>query len=290
MIQFSVSKLLAGEQGQTPLEVSFSVERGQFVSIFGKSGVGKTTILRILAGLTQAERSEIVVDGEMWDSTAQKGHLPPQKRSVGFVFQDFALFPNFSVRENLAYALPPNESAKIIDDLLELMELQALQFAKPNRLSGGQQQRVALARAIVRRPKVLLLDEPLSALDDDMRFKLQDFILLAHRRFELTTLLVSHSLPEIVKLSDKVLVISNGKIQQAGPPMYVFAEQKISSKFKLTGEIIEITKSDVVYIISLLSGSNIIKVIATEDEIATFRVGQKVLIASKAFNPIIKPL
>lgn len=290
MITFQVSKHLNTERGIIPLDISFSLKKGQFLTLFGKSGAGKTTILRILAGLIQAETSEITIENEIWNSTQKNIHLPVQKRSIGFVFQDFALFPNFSVKANLEYALPKNENPSIINELLELMELQTLQSVKPNRLSGGQQQRVALARAIVRKPKILLLDEPLSALDDEMRFKLQDYILLAHKHFSLTTILVSHSLPEIFKLSDKVLVISDGIIHKVGTPAQVFSEQKISSKFNLVGEIIDISKADIVYVISLLTGNHIIKVIATQDEITQFHLGQKVLVASKAFNPIIKPL
>lgn len=290
MIKFQAHKLLRSEQGVMPLDISFSLENGQFLSIFGKSGAGKTTILRILAGLTEGEDISITVNNEIWDSSEKKIHIPIQKRSIGFVFQDFALFPNLSVKENLEFALPKNENKRIIGEILELMELTALQNVSPKSLSGGQQQRVALARAIVRKPKILLLDEPLSALDDDMRFKLQDYILLAHRHFNLTTILVSHNLPEIFKLSDKVIMIVNGKIEKEGTPSHVFSEQKISSKFSLTGEIIEIKKSDIIYVISLLVGNNIVKVIATENEIKDFHIGQKILVASKAFNPIIKRL
>jgi molybdate transport system ATP-binding protein len=135
-----------------------------------------------------------------------------------------------------------------------------------------------------------LLDEPLSALEDERRFKLQDFILKAHQHYKLTTILVSHHLPEIFKLSDHVILLDKGKIIKEGTPSFVFSEDKISSKFKLTGEIIAIEKSDVVYIISVLSGSNIIKVIATEDEINTLKVGTKVMVASKAFNPMIQKI
>ncbi|MHB1146169.1 MAG: ATP-binding cassette domain-containing protein [Lutibacter sp.] len=290
MIKFYAHKTLQTADGKLPLDVSFSVEKGKFVTIYGNSGAGKTTILRILAGLTDTEKSLIEVDGDHWNNTDKKMILPIQKRSVGFVFQDYALFPNFTVRENLAFALQKNHDKNIINELLELMELQSLQNSKPQHLSGGQKQRVALARAIVRKPKILLLDEPLSALDDEMRFKLQDYILKAHQHYQLTTILVSHHLPEIFKLSDDVILLDKGKIIKEGTPSFVFSEEKISSKFKLTGEIIAIEKSDVVYIVSVLTGSNIIKVIATEDEIIALKVGTKVMVASKAFNPMIQKI
>jgi molybdate transport system ATP-binding protein len=288
MIQFNAYKMLQTADGELPLDVSFTIEKGQFLAIYGNSGAGKTTLLRILAGLTQADKTHIKVANEVWDDSQNKIHLSVQNRSIGFVFQDYALFPNLTVKENLEFALQKNDNSKIVSELIELMELQSLQNSKPQNLSGGQKQRVALARAIVRKPKILLLDEPLSALDDEMRFKLQDYILKIHQKHQLTTLMITHSIPEIFKLSDKVIILDKGKIIKEGTPGNVFSEEKISSKFKLTGEIISITKSDIIYIIQVFSGNNIIKVVATEDEIKDFKIGQKVLVASKAFNPIIQ--
>jgi molybdate transport system ATP-binding protein len=288
MIKFYAHKILQTAEGKLPLDVSFHLEKGQFLSLYGNSGAGKTTLLRILTGLTEAEKSLIEVDGITWDNSEKRIHLPVQQRSIGFVFQDFALFPNLNVRENLEFALQKGKSKKLVDELLDLMELQSLQKSKPQNLSGGQKQRVALARAIIRKPKILLLDEPLSALDDEMRFKLQDYLLKAHQHYQLTTILISHHIPEIFKLSDKVIVLDKGLLVKEGTPAFVFSEEKISSKFKITGEIISIEKSDVIYIVSVLSGNNIVKVIATEDEVFTFQIGQKVLVASKAFNPLIQ--
>jgi len=288
MIQFKTHKILQTADGMMPLDVSFEIKKGDLVAIYGNSGVGKTTILRILAGLTQAEKSKIMVDNEVWENTENKIYLPIQKRSIGFVFQDFALFPNLTVKENLAFALSKNSNPNIILGLLEMMELQELQNSKPQHLSGGQKQRVALARAIVRQPKILLLDEPLSALDDEMRFKLQDYLLQIHQYFKLTTILISHHIPEIFKLANQVFVIEKGEITKQGTPSEVFSENKLSSKFKLTGEIIEIKKADILYIISILAENSIVKVIATENEIHQYKIGQKVVVASKAFNPIIQ--
>ncbi|PZX93900.1 ABC transporter ATP-binding protein [Flavobacterium aquariorum] len=290
MIQFKTHKMLQTADGKLPLDVSFTIEKGQFLAIYGNSGTGKTTLLRILAGLTQAEKTHIEVANEVWDNSQNKIHLSVQNRSIGFVFQDYALFPNLTVKENLEFALQKNDNTQIVSELIELMELQSLQNSKPQNLSGGQKQRVALARAIVRKPKILLLDEPLSALDDEMRFKLQDYILKIHQKYQLTTVMITHSIPEIFKLSDKVIILDKGKILKEGTPSEVFSEEKISSKFKLTGEIISITKSDIIYIIQVFSGNNIIKVVATENEIKDFKIGQKVLVASKAFNPIIQVL
>lgn len=288
MIQFKAYKMLQTADGELPLDVSFSIQKGQFLAIYGNSGAGKTTLLRILAGLTQADKSVITVEDNIWDDSEKKIHLSVQKRFIGFVFQDYALFPNLTVKENLEFALQKGDDTNIISELIELMELQSLQNSKPQNLSGGQKQRVALARAIVRRPKILLLDEPLSALDDEMRFKLQDYILKIHQKYQLTTLMITHSIPEIFKLSDSIIHLDKGKVIKEGTPGSVFLEDKISSKFKLTGEIISIHKSDIIYVIQVSSGNSIIRVVATEDEIQNFKVGQKVLVASKAFNPIIQ--
>lgn len=290
MIQIDAYKILQTADGELPLDISLTIQKGQFVAIYGNSGAGKTTLLRILSGLTDAEKVNIKVNESVWDNADKKFHLPVQKRSIGFVFQDFALFPNLTVRENLEFALSKNDSKEIVSELIDLMELQSLQNSKPQNLSGGQKQRVALARAIVRKPEILLLDEPLSALDDDMRFKLQDYILKIHQKYNLTTLMISHSISEIFKLSDKVIVVDKGKIIKEGTPEKVFSEQKISNKFQLTGEIISIAKSDIIYVVQVSSGNTIVKVIATEEEAKEYKIGQKVLVASKAFNPVIQVL
>ena len=162
MIHFQARKILQSSEGIMSLDVTLKIEKGDFISIYGNSGAGKTTLLKIIAGLVPADHTFIEVDNEIWDNSEKDIHLSTQKRSIGFVFQDFGLFPNLNVRENLEFALPKDGKKNIVDELLELMELDSLQKSRPQFLSGGQQQRVALARAIVRKPKLLLLDEPLS--------------------------------------------------------------------------------------------------------------------------------
>ena len=290
LIQFRALKMLHTSQGPQSLDIGFELGKGRLLTIYGDSGAGKTTVLRLLAGLADPESGYIAVDGEVWLDTGRKIHLSPQRRSIGFVFQDFALFPHLTVKENLEFALQKGDDRRLVAELIELMELGPLQDRRPNVLSGGQQQRVALARAITRRPRLLLLDEPLSALDDDMRFRLQDYIIRAHRHYQLTTILVTHYLPEIFRLSDEVICLEKGKIAKRGAPSDVFGEGRINGKFKVTGEIIDIVPADIVFIVSVLCANSIVKVIATTDEITGLRVGQKVMIASKAFNPAIFPL
>ena len=157
----------------------------------------------------------------MWYDSTVGVNVKPQERNVGIVFQEYALFPNMTVRGNLEYALKKDQSTAIVDELLDLMELSSLGGKKPAVLSGGQQQRVALARAIVRRPKVLLLDEPMSALDTNLRLKIQDYILSVHRQYNLTTILVSHDLLEVTRLSTYVYLMDNGQIVSQGAPKKV---------------------------------------------------------------------
>lgn len=290
MINFRFIKQLITTEGTVNLRVDQEIAEHDFITLYGKSGAGKTTTLRILAGITDPDEGSIQVGGETWFNSRRGINLPPQKRSIGFVFQDYALFPNMTVRKNLEYALASRKDRNIIDELLDVVDLKNLADRKPDTLSGGQRQRVALARALVRRPKILLLDEPLSALDMEMRLKLQDAILNIHRRFNITTMLVSHNFSEIFKLSNRVLVMEAGQIIKSGAPADVFIGKKLSGKFKFEGEILEKQKSDVVYILTVSIGNNLVKVIATEEEAAQLQPGDRVIVASKAFNPILIPV
>lgn len=290
MIDVRIKKQLKTAQGILDLELDFNLTKGSITCIYGDSGVGKTTILRFIAGLTTANQGYLCVDDQVWTDNSQRIRIPVQDRSIGMVFQDFALFPNMTVVENLRFALSKNQNPTIIEELLQIMELDQLQNQYPDQLSGGQKQRIALARAIIRKPKLLLLDEALSALDNSMRFKLQDYILKIYKKYNLTIVFVSHHIPEIFKLADTVLHIQNGKITQKGNPSEIFTTSTVSSKYKITGEIIAIKKSDIVYIVSILSQQDMIEVIATEKEALQLHIGQHVLVASKAFNPLIQAL
>ena len=290
MISYRITKQLIATEGTINLRVDQQIGEHDFITLYGKSGAGKTTTLRILAGITDPDEGYIQVGGETWFDSRKGINLSPQKRSIGFVFQDYALFPNMSVRKNLEYALVSQKDRSIVDELLEVVDLKNLADRKPDSLSGGQRQRVALARALVRRPQILLLDEPLSALDMEMRLKLQDAILNIHRRFNITTILVSHNFSEIFKLSNRVLIIDRGEIIKSGPPADVFIGKKLSGKFKFEGEILQKQKSDAVYILTVSIGNNLVKVIATEEEAAQLQAGDRVIVASKAFNPILIPV
>ncbi|MCE7990776.1 MAG: ATP-binding cassette domain-containing protein [Roseivirga sp.] len=290
MIVAALHKKLWSSEGEMNLEVEFSLEKGDFLTLYGPSGAGKTSILRMLAGLLNPEAGSIKVDGKTWFDANTKTNLPPQKRKLGFLFQDYALFPNMTVGQNLCFALSKGQNAQIVEELLDIMELRAMTDRKPDLLSGGQKQRVALARALVPQPEILLLDEPLSALDGEMRSRLQDFILEAHQRFNLTTVLVSHDVGEILKMSDTMLVLYEGKILKRSTPADFFSNKAVSGKFQFTGEILDITQQDFIFVISVLIGKNLVKVVADESDIRNLKIGDKVLVASKAFNPMIQKL
>jgi len=284
MIRFSAYKELQTSDGRMPLDVSIEINRGELVSLYGNSGAGKTTILRLLAGLTAATKVFTEANGQIWDDSENKIFVVPQKRSVGFVFQDFALFPNFNLRENIEFALPPGQDKRFVDELIESLELGALQKNKPIHLSGGQRQRVALARAIARKPKLLLLDEPLSSLDDEMRHKLQQFIVRVHKEFGLTTILVSHHLPEIYKLSHKIFHLEKGRIVNSGVASEIFREENVSAQLNLEGEVLSVEPSDHSYVVSILAGNKILKVLAAKNEVQNLKPGQKLISLNGRLN------
>lgn len=290
MIRGSICKRLHGSQGEFDLSVEMDVKQGEFVAFFGVSGVGKTTLLRCLAGLEAPEGGKLQFEDEIWLDVAAGICMPPQHRRVGYVFQDFALFPNMTVRGNLEFALRKGADRKRVDELLELMELGGMQQRTPDQLSGGQKQRVALARALASEPRLLLLDEPLSALDAEIRLRLQDEILRVQKHYGLTTILVSHDVGEVYKLAGRVMMMEAGRIVKQGIPSQVFSEGRSSGKFRFTGEILAIEAMDVMYSVTVLVGNQIVQVVATGEEVAPLKVGSKVQLVSKAFNPMLMPI
>ena len=192
-------------------DISLEVQDGEIVSILGPSGCGKTTLLNLILGITDADKGMIYYQEE--DITK----LPMEKRDFNIVFQDYALFPNLNVYQNIVYGLrnkPGLSTAKEVDALIDLLELRAHLDKKIEQLSGGQKQRVALARTMVMKPKILLLDEPLSALDGVIKESIKDKIKTISRQFHLTTIIVTHDPEEALTLSDRVLIIEHGKISQ----------------------------------------------------------------------------
>ena len=280
----NIRKKLHGSSGDMNLVCDFEIQNGGFLAITGPSGSGKTTLLRIIAGLEESE-GEVLVNSEIWLN--EKVKLPPQKRKVGFVFQDFALFPNMSVEENLLYV---NNNKKLADELLEMVDMVKLKNRYPNTLSGGQKQRVALCRALMRKPDILLLDEPFSALDMNMREKLQKDVYNFHKKFNLTTIMVSHSPSEIYRLSNITMLLKNGKIEKFGTPNEVLLKTSGSAKFSFEGRVLDIVKEDVIYIAVIEIGEQIVEVVISGSEADNLKIGEKVIVGTKAYNPYIKKI
>jgi len=253
MIFIDIKKKLFAVNGELELNCKLQLKKGDFLAVFGESGSGKTTLLRIIAGLERA-KGKIVVDNEIWLDTNR--FLPPQKREIGFVFQDYALFPNMSVIENLLFV---KNDKKLAYKLLEMTEIENLKNRYPSALSGGQMQRVALCRALMRKPKILLLDEPFSALDPKIREKLQNEISFLHKEFNLTTIMVSHSPSEIYRLANKMIEIKKGEVT-IGSPTSLLLKTKGSEKFSIEGVIVDIIKADVLKLAVVSIGNRIVEI------------------------------
>lgn len=287
MIEMDVHKNLQSAEGPMELHMQLRLEQGCFATLYGPSGAGKTSTLRILAGLMTPDKGYLTVNGKTWYDSGRAVNRPPQQRRIGFVFQDYALFPHMNVYQNLHFALGSKGDPGILERLMEMISLNGLRNRKPGELSGGQQQRVALARALVQQPELLLLDEPLAALDLEARMQLQDYLLELHREFGLTTLMISHDTGEILKLADKIFVLDKGRISREGTPGEVFASSWVSGKFRFTGEVLYIERQEVVFVVTVRIQNTVVKVVADEEDITSLRVGDTVLLASKAFNPVI---
>ncbi len=230
----NVAKVYDGQHALK--EVSLDVRRGEFLTILGPSGCGKTTILRLVAGFESATSGSISIDGR--DVTG----LPPERRNVNTVFQSYALFPHMNVFDNVAFGLrmkgrPAGEIASEVRDTLRLVQLEGFDSRTVGKLSGGQQQRVAIARAIINRPLVLLLDEPLSALDYRLRKQMQLDLKHLQRKLGITFVLVTHDQEEAFSMSDRVVVMNNGHIEQIGTPVSVYEEPRNLYVARFVGEI-----------------------------------------------------
>ncbi|WP_228580320.1 sulfate/molybdate ABC transporter ATP-binding protein [Campylobacter coli] len=288
MIKIDIKLPINTAKGKKQLELNTCLKANEITAIFGESGAGKTTLLKIIAGLIKPEFGRIEVGDELWLDTQKNINLAIQKRKIGFVFQDYALFPNMSVKENISYAATSKQK---VEELLSLMNLENLAKIYPKNLSGGQAQRVALARALAREPQILLLDEPLSALDFKMRSFLQDELVKILQHFKITTLLVSHDLAEIYKLSHRILELSDGKIIKDARTNEFFTSSNLSAKLRLSATLLEMKKSDILVIFTLLLNQDIVKITLSEEEFLKsykdVKIGDTLLLSIKAFNPII---
>jgi iron(III) transport system ATP-binding protein len=221
-------------------DISFEIERGSLVTLLGPSGCGKTTTLRLIAGLERPSQGEIYIDDECMASVRSKTFVPTYRRPIGMVFQSYAIWPHMTVAGNVAFPLKvrrtrlsKTEMSERITEALALVGLAGMQERPATDLSGGQQQRVALARALVHRPKVLLLDEPLSNLDAELRERMRDEIREVQQRLGITTVFVTHDQSEALALSDRLIVMSDGLVVESGLPqqIYNFPRRSFTAEF-----------------------------------------------------------
>lgn len=207
--------------------ISFQVRRGEIFAIMGASGCGKTTTLRSIAGFERINSGEVIIDGKVVAS--KDTYILPEKRNIGMVFQEYALFPHLTVRENIAFGLKKtdrnldaSQQETIVQEMLELVGLQTYEDRYPHQLSGGQQQRVALARALAPSPVVVLLDEPFSNLDSDLRARMRNDVLTILKKTKATTVLVTHDQEEAFSIADRIAVLNAGRMEQIGTPEEIY--------------------------------------------------------------------
>jgi ABC-type Fe3+/spermidine/putrescine transport system ATPase subunit len=215
--------------------LTLDIAAGEFLTLLGESGSGKTTLLRLIAGFEHPSSGEIWMDGRRLDA------VPAHKRRVNTVFQHYALFPHLSVRENVAYGLrvkntPKDEIGPRVDEALQMVKMEGFSGARPEKLSGGQQQRVALARALVNRPQLLLLDEPLSALDANLRKQMQSELKELQREVRITFLFVTHDQDEAMALSDRIALLRNGSLEQVAAPREIYTRPATAYTAQFIGQ------------------------------------------------------
>lgn len=285
MIDIQLRKTFQNGNDHFNLDLGFLIAKGSFTAITGFSGAGKTTLLRMIAGLERPESGVLSVGDQVWFDSTNKVDLKPQLRKVGMVFQEPALFPNMTVIENLNYT-----SNNGLDSIIQLTDIKDLQNRSITTLSGGQKQRVSLARALAQQPDILLLDEPLSALDNTTRYALQQTLIKVHQELGLTTLMVTHDQSEILRLADHMIVIENGKISKEGDPVELITGNQLSGKFQFQGDLIGLKAEGVLFIATILIGNQAIQIVIDKLEAEKLSIGDKVSVASKAFNPILRKI
>jgi molybdate transport system ATP-binding protein len=228
------------------------------------------------------------MNGEVWYDSAAGIQLPPQKRKIGFVFQEYALFPNLTVRENIGYAFRASQSSPGVEELLDLMGLADLDSRKPDALSGGQRQRVAVARALACQPALLLLDEPLSALDSATRARLQDDLFRIHQKFKIGILLVTHDVAEMFKLCGRVALVEHGAIARCGTPDEMFGGGHAEGVLRFPAQIVRINLVSRGVTVTVWASGNFLDIVVGAEEAARYAVGESVMVDLSEFNAKIR--
>lgn len=269
------------------LDASFRIPEGKITVIFGPSGSGKSTILRLLAGLERGDSGSVICGDRVWFNSERSIHLPPQERSVGVLFQDLALFPHLDVRGNIGYALGRESDPGRVAELLEMTELADLKDRYPRELSGGQRQRVALARALARKPDLLLLDEPFSALDAAVKKRLYEEIIELHSRLGFTAVMVTHDLAEAYRLAEHAILLKNGRVVKEGSPEEVFLGRGLSTRIQIPVKVIAMDSDEIHTLLTVEEGRRTFRVFVDSDEAKDIGIGDEVVVAAKASEALV---
>ena len=245
MIDINLKKSLKSQAGTMVLDLKLQLKTGSFNALFGPSGAGKTSTLKMISGLLKPDSGRIQHKEDIWFDSRQKVNLAPGKRKIAYVFQDASLFPNMSVFENIKYAAGSDADLAYLENLISSMGLEKLVNHKPDMLSGGQAKRVALARALAQKPELLLLDEPFSALDQSAKMQLQQHLSRLHQDYGFTVILVSHDHAEVMQLATKAFIIEAGQLLRSGTPAEVFGLEGASDEITVMAQIIDHDKESI---------------------------------------------
>jgi len=287
-LSLHLEKRLCGSAGPFTLDTALTIPSGSAAALYGPSGAGKTTLLRIVAGLDTPDYGHIDFDGDIWFDSSRRINVPPHRRRIGFVFQEYGLFPAMTVEQNITYGMRENRNREWAFFLMEAFGLAAFRDSRPASLSGGQCQRTALARALAGKPSLLLLDEPLSAIDAAMRASLQEELNRLQDIFTVTTILVSHDLAEIFRLSNMVYHLKSGTIIESGPPAAVF--RAAGDRLQCTGTVLAVKPEGVIGILTIVIGGEISRIALPLEEAHHYTIGDHIAISIKAFTPTVTKL
>lgn len=290
-LRIVVRRRLQASDGPMDLEVDLSVDPGGTVALFGASGAGKSSVLRMVAGLLRPDEGRITCGDAVWFDSRAGIDLPPWERRAGLYFQDYALFPHMTACENVAYAIDGPDRKRRALRWLARFGLEELAARRPHQLSGGQCQRIALARLLAARPRALLLDEPLSALDPAMRSGLQDELDSFLAESGLPAVIVSHDLPEVWRLADRVALLERGRIRRTGTPAEVLAPAAgTSPRLQMAGTVLSMEPADGLVVLTAAAGGSVFKAVLSVQEAGALRIGGPVLLAAKAFEIFAFPM
>jgi molybdate transport system ATP-binding protein len=284
MLQVNVEKKYNNAFGEFSLSVDIEVNKGVVSCFFGPSGAGKSTALKLITGIIKPDNGEIKLDNNIWFNDKKRINIPIQKRKIGYIFQEESLFPNMTVFQNVKFGSKDN---KFVEEIIAEFNLQSLLQRYPHELSGGQRQRVVLARTLAYQPELLLMDEPFSALDYHSKEEIMNYIAFIKNKYHLTIIIISHDLKEVLKIADYLYQFKEGKIIKEGKPVDIFTHNKLSGKLQLYGEIVNIEKKDIIYIVTVYENNTLHKIVVSGNNINNYNVGDKVVIASKAFSPML---